>query len=133
MARVLAIHPARVDVEACSAGRCAQCPGSCNWGGFRGPRRLSLNLPGHLALQPGDQVWIGLSPQAMLRGAWWAYGFPLAGLLVGAGLGNFLAGDKLALGFGALGVGLGWWLARQLSHRFWPIPSIEAMAGMASP
>ncbi len=128
MARVLAIQSERVEVEACSTGRCAQCPGGCNWGGFRGPRRLLLTLPRDLDLRPGDRVWIALSRRAMLRGAWWAYGLPLLGLLVGAGAGNLLGGDQPALGGGLLGVALGWWLARRLSMRSWSAPKIEAIA-----
>ena len=127
-ATVLAIHAESIEVEACGAGRCANCPGGCNWGGFRGPRRLALQPPSSLRVQVGDQVWIALSRHAMLRAAWWAYGSPLTGLLVGAGLGHLLGGDGSALVGAVCGSILGFMLAARVSRRSWVAPTIESIA-----
>jgi positive regulator of sigma E activity len=129
MAEVLAVAGGRVELEACGGGQCANCPGGCNWGGFRGPRRLSLLKPAEAVLVPGDRVWIILSRASMLRGAGWAYGPPLVGFFVGAAVGNFAGGDGLALALAGTGLGLGWWLARRGSRHGWAEPRIELSVG----
>ena len=129
VAEVLAIAGGRAEIQACGASQCANCPGGCNWGGFRGPRRFSLLKPTELALKPGDRVWITLSRASMLRGAGWAYGLPLIGFFVGAAAGNLAGGDGLALGSACMGLGFGWWLARRGSRYRWAEPRIESVAG----
>jgi len=131
MAEVLAVTAGRVDVQACGGDRCANCPGGCNWGGFRGPRRLSLALPSKTTLAPGDRVWITLSRASMLRAAAWAYGLPFLGFFAGAGVGNLAGGDGAALALACVGLGLGWWLGRQGSRSGWSEPRIESRIGPA--
>lgn len=74
--------------------------------------RVSVAQP----LEPGQKIEIGLSEGSLLRSAALVYLTPLAGLLLGGGLGQVWLGSDGAAALGALaGAAAGFWLARRLS------------------
>ena len=89
-----------------------------------GQRRTRVRALNHLEAGVGEQVIIGLSEQALLRGALAVYLVPLLGLLGGALFGAYLAGQLLAshpdlfsILFGLLGLALGIGWLRLYAHR----------------
>ena len=99
-------------------------------------RKVEVRLPRHLEVHSGDKVTLGLSDDALLRGAAIVYLVPLFGLLTGAALAAGLwpaAGDAGGLvGGGAgfvAGIGLAQWLARRAEHLVGFKPVILAQCG----
>lgn len=91
-ARVAAVHADVLELEL-EAGACAGCADGCG-----GRCNLFANVAAPLRLpldgrdwQPGQRVALSLSRRALRRAAFRGYGLALLGMLVGAGLGAFLA------------------------------------------
>lgn len=101
-----------VDVGA-GCARCAAGRG-CGAALLAGPDRkveIRLELPAGSGLREGDRIALTISPRHLLRGAFLAYGLPLAGLLVAAGLLRAVAGDvpdwqAILAAAGGLGAGI---------------------------
>ncbi len=88
------------------------------WGDRRVRVRAISDLP---SLQPGDNVIVGLAEGALLSGSLLVYLLPLVLLLAGAMLGQAVfagAGDEPVMLSGAVGLGLGFWVARAWSRRW---------------
>ena len=82
-----------------------------------GERRARVRAISALPLQPGDAVIVGLAEGALLRGSLLVYLLPLVLLLAGALLGQAAfagAGEELVVLAGAVGLGLGFLVARVL-------------------
>ncbi len=76
------------------------------------PLRLELVMPATSALpRPGDNIQLGIAPQVLLSAAGLAYLLPVILMLLGAGLGEQLAGEALSVLLAALGLGAGLVLA----------------------
>lgn len=110
-------------LSACSG--CGGCQGRCDWlqadpgdGGLRVPTTLFVEPP-----LPGQRVRLCWEAPALLATALRAYGFPLVGLLLGAGLLAFLnSGLRLGDAGVLLGALLGTLLGVRLSK-----PALAAM------
>ena len=107
----------RMDDTGC--GRCHE-EGGC--GGHNLGAMLCRTSRLHRVLNPaqasvGDRVTVVVAEGAVWRTAMLAYGIPLLLLILGAGLGMFLAGDGAAIAGGVLGLCCGWGLARFLQRR----------------
>jgi sigma-E factor negative regulatory protein RseC len=99
-----------------------------------GNRRTLVRVLSDLPLREGEQVVIGISGQALVRGSLAVYAVPLLGLLLGAVLGQAGAGQglwpnvesaSLVCGMGGLAAGL-LWLKRftrriQSDHHYQPV------------
>ncbi len=86
-----------------------------------GDRRARVRAISNLSLQPGDSVIVGLAEGALLSGSLLVYLLPLALLLAGAVLGQTVfvgAGDEPVMLSGAVGLGLGFLVARTWSQRW---------------
>lgn len=98
--------------EGCSTAMLAKA-----WGDRTARVRAIATLP----LQVGDQVIVGLAEGALLSGSLLVYLLPLALLLAGALLGQAAfagAGDEPVMLSGAVGLGLGFLVARNWSRRW---------------
>lgn len=122
---------ALIDVEpSIACPRCAAGKG-CGaglLGSGRGMRRVEASVPEGLALAVGDRVAVALMPENLLAAATIAYGLPLAGAVLGAGIGLYLAaGDPGAAAAAAIGLAMGLVAARlrlrrgACLHRFVPV------------
>ena len=86
-----------------------------------GDRRARVRAISNLSLQPGDSVIVGLAEGALLSGSLLVYLLPLALLLAGTVLGQTVfvgAGDEPVMLSGAVGLGLGFLIARTWSQRW---------------
>lgn len=99
--RVVRVETDGVWVSPIDEGGCGSCGGRC------GARRLAelfsarqrnFLIQSTLFLQPGDRVVVGVPAGAVLTGALWLYGVPLAGVFGGAVLGAALAGSDSGVG-----------------------------------
>lgn len=114
--RVVAVEAGVVWVETQRRGSCGQCAaqascGTSVWQQALRPRAHHLQARTG-ALQPalGDWVVLGVADGVVLAGALVLYLVPLAALLLGAGLGEWLGGREGTSILGAvagLGLGLG--------------------------
>ena len=97
---VVEVRDGAAGITASAASACGGCAsqGGCGTASlmrfFQRRQRLlwARNAP---AARPGDQVLVGLDEGALVRAALAAYAVPLAGLLVGAMLGERLADPNL--------------------------------------
>lgn len=95
-------------------GGCGRCqePGGCRsdmLAEVLGPRCNEYALDNALHAQAGARVGVEVPDGLPLRAAAWAYGLPLAGLLLGAALGRLAAGSDAASALGSLlGLVLAW-------------------------
>ena len=120
-ARVLEVLPAtssqpeRLRIEVARRSACGGCAhasgcGTAALAGLFGERALRLELPMPEATKPpgpGDDIQLGIAPQALLGAAALAYVLPVLLMLLGAGFGEHLAGDALSVPLAALGLGAG--------------------------
>ncbi|MEQ8207410.1 MAG: SoxR reducing system RseC family protein [Woeseia sp.] len=96
-ARVTAIHGERVTVSVDAPLTCARCAAGKGCGaGLLGRRAATkafeLPLPAGIALRVGDEVTLNMQPERLLQASLWAYGLPLAAMLLGPVLGHWLWG-----------------------------------------
>ncbi len=87
-----------------------------------GRRPQRLLLANKIDVRVGDEVIVGMPEAALLKAALAAYMVPLAGLLLGAMVGDLMsaessAGESLPLLTGALGFGAGLFATRLYSRR----------------
>lgn len=113
--RAIEGQEAIIEVEQGGCGRCHE-KGGC--GGQQltqmfcsGPKTYRADNPG--GARVGDNVQVAVAAGAMRRSANLAYGFPVLGLLLGAGVGMPLAGDPGAMLGGVAGMFLAWLFARR--------------------
>lgn len=74
-----------------ACGGCAQQCATSLLNKYWGHRKIQLNVDANIALAPGDRVVIGIDERALVSGALWVYLLPLAALIGGALLGDWLA------------------------------------------
>jgi len=84
-------NPPRAVVEVTTSLRCARCVagkgcGAGLIGGSSEPRRIDAQVASGLDLREGDEVRIELAPDDLLHASLLAYGLPLAGAVIGAGI-----------------------------------------------
>jgi sigma-E factor negative regulatory protein RseC len=90
---------------AVSAGEaCTGCKGegTCGLSGARKGRSLWVLDP--LGVKPGDRVRVELSDEGLLAASFVLYGIPLAGLLIGALVGQVTGGEKRSFIGAAVGM-----------------------------
>lgn len=112
-------------VETRRRSACGACTASAGCGTVAlakawGDRRARVRAVSALLLQPGDTVIIGLADGALLSGALLVYLLPMVLLLAGALLGQAAfagAGEEPVVLSGAVGLGLGFLVARTWSRR----------------
>lgn len=97
--RVVAHEPGAIWVETVRASACASCRARQGCGHSllnrrAGGERARLKIATENNFDTGDTVVIGVPERALLHGALWVYGLPLALLFSGA-----LLGDALSLPF----------------------------------
>lgn len=126
--RVVAIDADRAWIEMRRAGACGACAskqgcGAANLARLFGDRYTRVQVANTLGLRTGDEVVLGVPEHALLRGAAWLYGLPLALFIVGAVVGELsarawsLSSDSAAALFAFGGLMLGLWMARRWSQR----------------
>ena len=105
-----------------SCARCAAGKG-CGAGLLSGsprPAVLELSVPAGTTLRSGDKVALSVSPVWLLKAAFYAYGIPLLGTVLAAGVAwtyGAAASDLAAAGFAAAGLAGGVALSRYLLGR----------------
>jgi len=92
-------NPPRAVVEVTTSLRCARCVagkgcGAGLIGGSSEPRRIDAQVASGLDLREGDEVRIELAPDDLLHASLLAYGLPLAGAVIGAGAGHYMASKQ---------------------------------------
>ncbi|MBL8251855.1 MAG: SoxR reducing system RseC family protein [Candidatus Competibacter sp.] len=100
-----------------SGGGCGTAALAKVWGG----KTVRVRALSALALQPGDEVVVGLAEGVLVRGALLVYLLPVILLLFGAMLGRAAfgsAGEEPVVLSGLVGLGLGFLTARALARRF---------------
>lgn len=116
--------PARITrTEGDSAWVVSEAPSSCGACGGKGcgsslfarllnPHEPEIRVDNPIGAEAGELVVLGLPEGALLRAAWASYVMPLLMLIAGAGLGQFLGGEPMAVWGGLSGLVLaGVWLA----------------------
>lgn len=97
-ATVVAVQDDRVTVETRRASACGACAsgGGCGagvLGSLFGNRSSRIEVAADMALQPGDEVVIGLPENALLLGSLWVYFVPLLLFLAGSLVGRTVAAN----------------------------------------
>jgi sigma-E factor negative regulatory protein RseC len=116
-ARVLAVEPDHVWVEAERRSACSHCSDSAGCGmsavgELFGTRTMRLRLPGVPDVHPGDVVTIGLPEGQLLTVALSAYLLPLLALIGAVVLATLLdLGQGMQAAAGLAGLAAGLWLA----------------------
>lgn len=94
---------------------CGACPAGQGCGILAGAFRqrcTRLRVLTEFPVRAGDEVIIGIAENALLKGSLAVYGVPLAGLLLGAVLGQLAVGGgevgAVLLGSGGLAGGFAW-------------------------
>lgn len=125
---VTAIHGDWMTVEKLEgSASCAGCTQACPSAflkRLRGDSGTRWKIPVHDAVTPGEIWVVGVDPAKLLRGATHVYVLPLTGLLVGAILGNSMAGDVGSVLGGLAGLALAvshLWISRPAHHEISPI------------
>lgn len=123
--RVVAVEGAFAWVETRRRTACGSCSARAGCGtsvldkvfGQRMNRIRALN---QAEARVGDEVIIGLSESALVRGSFAVYAIPLVGLFVGAGLATAMSGaegEGLAILGGVLGLAAGFLAVSRFSRR----------------
>jgi sigma-E factor negative regulatory protein RseC len=119
-ARVAAVRDGMLWLEADNTATCGgcslrrSCP-SAVMAGLTGRRGMQLQVPDRVAAAPGDRVVVGIPRTGLLAASMGLYLLPVATLILGAALGDALAGNGTALAGGAIGLAAGvMWSARHL-------------------
>jgi sigma-E factor negative regulatory protein RseC len=133
---VVAVSGDIATVEVTSPIACRRCASGKGCGAglldTARPRTIDVRIPQNSNLTRGDAVTLVADSRQLLQAALFAYGLPLAGLLLSAGLATLLwpgVGDAAAAGFGLAGLAAGaatsrWWLGRNANTtcaRFRPV------------
>lgn len=122
---VVAVSDNEVEVETTRRSTCGACSlkSGCGQGllnslGEGKRQRMRLSLPEDMNLQPGDEVQLGIRPDALLRMSLMVYILPLGGLFAGI-FGATFAGlpETGALVVGLLGLVAGFLVTRRISGR----------------
>lgn len=121
-ARITAVHGDRVSLIVDAPLACARCAAGKGCGaGLLGRRAAAkafeLPRPAGLELCVGDEVTLDIQPERLLQASIWAYGLPLAAMLLGPVVAHWLWGplsdSQLALASLA-GLGLAIVVGRRL-------------------
>jgi len=129
LARVVTVESegwVQLEVELKSA--CGHCSASDNCGTSAvaqafAPKHQRFSIHTEVACQVGDMVRLGLPESVLLKAAALVYLLPLAGLLLGAVLGQSLGtvtslgSDVAAIIFGLAGAAACWWFGKRLATR----------------
>jgi positive regulator of sigma E activity len=133
---VIAVSGDTATVEVTSQIACRRCASGTGCGAgllnTGRPRAIDVKIPQGSKLTRGDSVTLVVDSRQLLQAALFAYGLPLAGLLLFAGLATLLwpgAGDAVSAGAGLAGLVGGaiisrWRLGRNASTtcaRFRPV------------
>jgi len=94
-----------------------------------GKRRNQVRALDPVGVKPGDNVLIGLQERALVHASFTMYLLPLAGLFVGALIGQQLdtRGEAWTILFGFLGLLAGFGLVRLFYHRIRNNPVYQAV------
>ncbi len=125
VATVLAVNDREALVQIADRAACPRCAAGkgCGAGLFAPtgkPVSLTIDIRADLGLGVGDKVELSLAPRDLLRSSLFAYGAPLGGLVIAAGIAYLLVdplGDGLALGLCTVGLLSGGAVGRMLSAR----------------
>lgn len=107
--------------SACSGCQTSDGCGTSALAKLWGSKPLRIRVATDASLRPGDEVWVGMAEDALVRGALLVYLLPLVLLFAGALLGQAAfasAGEELVVVCGVLGLGLGLLAVRILSWRW---------------
>ncbi|QGG80735.1 hypothetical protein GH975_09200 [Litorivicinus lipolyticus] len=117
--KIIAERPGQVAVMTHARGGCGRCrqPGGC--GRPMDERPTTTWIDNEAGFEVGDAVELNVATPALEKAAWSAYGIPLAGLIVGGGLGVAF-GDAVSVALGLAGLWLGLGYVRLRSHRLAP-------------
>lgn len=141
VATVISIVDGRARVEMADRSACPRCAAGKGCGaGMPGSTRsavaLTVRVAEGLTVAAGDRVTLSLAPADLVRAALFAYGAPLAGLLLFSGSAYLLIdplADALALGFAIFGLLTGGFTGHALARRDGCVsqmsPSISGFAG----
>ncbi len=106
MGRIAAIDDQGLWIETFTKSGCGSCAENAKCGTglleryFAGGSRyllVRLDAGDRLSYQVGDEVQLGLDEQVLLRGSFLVYLVPLGGLLLGAMLGFYAAGEMASI------------------------------------
>ncbi|MFP8965574.1 SoxR reducing system RseC family protein [Pokkaliibacter sp. CJK22405] len=122
---VVSLSATEVEVETTRRSTCGACKlksgcgqGLLNSMGEGKRQRMRLPLPEDMTLSEGDEVRLGLRPDALLRMSLMVYILPLLGLFIGLGGATFVGlPEGGALVIGLLGLGAGFLYSRRISGR----------------
>ena len=126
LGRVVAVDEHSAWIQMQRAGACGACAtkkgcGAANLARFFGDRHTRVQVAKVSGVRAGDEVVLGLPEKALLHGAAWLYGVPLAMFVVGAALGELFArtwsirGDGMSVLLACAGLLVGLWVARRWS------------------
>jgi sigma-E factor negative regulatory protein RseC len=114
-----------VETERRSACGACQSAGECGTGALAtlfGRRTVRLQTLNRIGARPGERVVVAVEEGVLTRGAIAAYALPLAGLLIGGGVGELLTtrlglaqADLAAAALGGAGLMAGLFLGRQMA------------------
>ncbi len=102
--------------------RCADGKG-CGAGIFQAaekPREIEILIPAGMSVSPGDSIALTIGPKFLLRAAMLAYGLPLAGMVLFAGIGWWMPdsmSDSAAVVLAITGLAVGLAVGRQILQR----------------
>jgi sigma-E factor negative regulatory protein RseC len=144
-ATVLSVAGNEALVEVTDRNVCPRCAAGngCGAGIFgvdKDPVSLTVRIDDGVRIATGDQVRLSLAPADLVRASIYAYGAPLAGLLLAAGLAYWLVdplGDLMAALVSISGLLGGGVAGRILAHRHACVsrisPSIAGLANVEKP
>lgn len=132
--QILAVHPGYAIVSVAPGQACPRCAAGkgCGAGLLYSAelqREIRVPLAAGSPLRAGDRVELGIPSSELLRAAIYAYGTPLAGMLLALAIAGLLPGpltDSLAVLAATAGLATAWagcraWLSRpQCSMRLQP-------------
>ena len=123
--QILAVHPGYAIVSVAPGQACPRCAAGKGCGAgllyaAERPREIRVPLAAGSPLSAGDRVELGIPSAELLRGAIYAYGLPLAGMLLALAIARLLRGpltDPVAVLAAAGGLATAWagcraWLRR---------------------
>ena len=141
VATVLSVAGNQALVEVTDRNVCPRCAagngcGAGIFGGDKGPVSLTVRVDDGVRISTGDQVRLSLAPANLVRASFYAYGAPLAGLLLAAGLAYWLVdplSDLLAVLVSISGLLGGAIAGRKLAYRNECVSRISpSIAGLAN-
>jgi sigma-E factor negative regulatory protein RseC len=113
---ILSLHQGYAIVSVVSGAACARCASGKGCGAgliavADRPREIKVPLADGLPLKAGDPVALAIPPADLLRGAIYAYGLPLAGMVFALASARLLQGpltDLVAVLVAAGGLAVAW-------------------------